>query len=86
MNFTVPSRNRHIRRATCDGAAPTFGACPSQPGDDGDERDGGLSAFVEGSSGSVPMAVAKDAAVSAIEIAPGTQSVDASVTVTFALG
>jgi len=47
---------------------------------------GAVTAIVEGSSGSVPYAVAKDAAVSAIEIAPGTHSVDASVTVTFALG
>lgn len=47
---------------------------------------GAVTAIVEGSSGSVPYAVAKDAAAStAVEIAPGTQSVDAVVTVTFAL-
>jgi uncharacterized protein YggE len=47
---------------------------------------GGITAIVEGSSGGVPMPVAKDAAASAaVEIAPGTQSVDAVVTVTFAL-
>src|SRR5829696_1373956 len=39
---------------------------------------GAVTAIVEGSSGSVPYAVAKDAAAStAVEIAPGTQSVDA---------
>jgi uncharacterized protein len=47
---------------------------------------GAVTAIVESSSGSVPYAVAKDAAAStAVEIAPGTQSVDAVVTVTFAL-
>jgi len=47
---------------------------------------GAITAIVEGSSGSVPMPVAKDAAASAaVEIAPGTQAVDAIVTVTFAL-
>jgi uncharacterized protein YggE len=47
---------------------------------------GAVTAIVESSSGSVPYAVAKDAAAStAVEIAPGTQSVDAVVTVTFAV-
>jgi uncharacterized protein YggE len=47
---------------------------------------GAVTAIVESSSGSVPYAVAKDAAAStAVEIAPGTQSVDAVVTVTFSL-
>jgi uncharacterized protein len=47
---------------------------------------GAVTAIVESSSGSVPYAVAKDAAAStAVEIAPGTQSVDAVVTVTVAL-
>jgi uncharacterized protein YggE len=47
---------------------------------------GAVTAIVESSSGSVPYAVAKDAAASTgVEIAPGTQSVDAVVTVTFAL-
>ena len=48
---------------------------------------GAVTAIVEGPSGAVPTPLAaKDAAVSAVEIAPGTQSVDASVTVTFAIG
>jgi uncharacterized protein len=47
---------------------------------------GAVTAIVEGSSGTLPYAVAKDAPAStAVEIAPGTQSVDAVVTVTFAL-
>jgi hypothetical protein len=48
---------------------------------------GRVTAIVEGSTGGVPMPVAaKDSAAgTAVEIAPGTQSVDATVTVTFAL-
>jgi len=48
---------------------------------------GAVTAIVEGAQGSVPipLAAAQDAARSSVEIAPGTQSIDASVSVTFAL-
>ena len=48
---------------------------------------GRVTAIVEGAQGSVPVpyAAAQDAARSSVEIAPGTQSIDASVSVTFAL-
>ena len=48
---------------------------------------GRVTAIVEGAQGSVPvpLAAAQDAARSSVEIAPGTQSIDASVSVTFAL-
>ena len=48
---------------------------------------GNVTAIVEGAQGSVPvpLAAAQDAARSSVEIAPGTQSIDASVSVTFAL-
>ncbi len=49
---------------------------------------GNVTAIVEGAQGSVPvpLAAAQDAARSSVEIAPGTQSIDASVTVTFSIG
>ena len=48
---------------------------------------GRVTAIVEGAQGGVPipLAAAEDAARSSVEIAPGTQSIDASVSVTFAL-
>jgi uncharacterized protein len=47
---------------------------------------GRVTGIVEGSSGGGPIAISKDAAAgSSVEIAPGTQSVDAAVSVTFAL-
>jgi uncharacterized protein YggE len=48
---------------------------------------GRVTAIVEGGPGAepIPFAAAQDAARSSVEIAPGTQSIDASVSVTFAL-
>ena len=48
---------------------------------------GNVTAIVEGAQGSVPvpLAAAQDAARSSVEIAPGTQSIEASVSVTFAM-
>jgi uncharacterized protein YggE len=48
---------------------------------------GRVTAIVEGMQGGapIPLAAAQDAARSSVEIAPGTQSIDASVSVTFAL-
>ena len=48
---------------------------------------GRVTAIVEGAQGGapIPLAAAQDAARSSVEIAPGTQSIDASVSVTFAL-
>lgn len=46
---------------------------------------GAVTAIVESTQGAVPMPLARDAAQSSVEITPGTQSIDASVTVTFVL-
>lgn len=48
---------------------------------------GAVTAIVEGGQGAVPMPLSRDAAESAaVELAPGTQTIEASVSVTFTLG